>query len=63
MKPRQPGVYESKLSPGVLYPKMQIITIEELLAGKMTAYPHMTAAQAFKNSSLHPSLQSRRCQS
>jgi site-specific DNA-methyltransferase (adenine-specific) len=42
------GVYQSKLFLGVLYPKMQIITIKELLEGKMPAYPQMMAPQAFK---------------
>lgn len=41
------GFYEPELFPGTQYPRLQILTIEELLAGKKPAYP-MTAPATFK---------------
>ncbi len=39
------GLYEPELYPGRLYPKMQILTIEEILNGKQLEYPSPQMAQ------------------
>ena len=38
------GFYEPKLFPGKKYPKLQILTVEELLDGKELQYPKMAVA-------------------
>lgn len=39
------GFYEPELFPGKLYPKLQILTIEEILNGKQLEYPSSQMAQ------------------
>lgn len=38
------GFYVPKFFPGYKFPKLQILTIEELLAGRQAQYPHMNVA-------------------
>ena len=40
--------YESELYPAKLYPKIQILTIEEILAGKQIEYPRVAPEVTFK---------------
>ena len=42
------GFYESKFSPGILFPKMQILTVEELFEGKLPQYPKLAVESGFK---------------
>ncbi len=42
------GFYEPELLPGKLYPKMQILTIEEILNGKQLEYPRVAPEVTFK---------------
>lgn len=42
------GFYEPKLLPGKLYPKIQILTIEEILNGKKIEYPRVAPEVTFK---------------
>jgi hypothetical protein len=40
--------YEPELFPGHQYPRMQILTISELLAGKAIEYPRVAPTATFK---------------
>ncbi len=42
------GFYEPELFPGKLYPKIQILTIEEILNGKQVEYPRVAPEVTFK---------------
>jgi site-specific DNA-methyltransferase (adenine-specific) len=42
------GFYEPELFPGHQYPRMQILTISELLAGKAIEYPRVAPTATFK---------------
>jgi DNA modification methylase len=42
------GFYESKFFPGTLFPKMQILSVEELFEGKMPQYPKLAVESGFK---------------
>ena len=42
------GLYEPEHLPGLEFPRMQILTIEELLAGKTLAYPRIAPDVTFK---------------
>ncbi len=42
------GFYEPEFFPGKLYPKIQILTIEEILNGKQLEYPRMSPEVTFK---------------
>ncbi len=42
------GVYTPKMLPGKTYPKIQILTIEEILAGKQIDYPRVAPEVTFK---------------
>ncbi len=42
------GVYTPKLLPGKTYPKIQILTVEEILAGKQIDYPRVAPEVTFK---------------
>jgi site-specific DNA-methyltransferase (adenine-specific) len=42
------GFYEPELFPGKLYPKIQILTIEEILDGKKLEYPRVAPEVTFK---------------
>lgn len=42
------GFYEPEYFPGIHFPRLQIFTIEELLAGKQVSYPRMAPADTFK---------------
>ena len=42
------GFYEPESLPGNRYPKVQILTIEELLAGAQPEYPRFAAPQTFR---------------
>jgi site-specific DNA-methyltransferase (adenine-specific) len=42
------GFYEPKLFPGKLYPKIQILTIEEILDGKQLEYPRVAPEVTYK---------------
>ena len=46
------GFYEPKLYPGRLYPKIQILTVEELLKGKQLEYPRVAPEVTFKKAEL-----------
>ncbi len=42
------GFYEPELFPGKLYPKIQILTVEEVLNGKQLEYPRVAPEVTFK---------------
>jgi len=42
------GFYEPEFFPGKRFPRLQIITIEELLKGKQLEYPRMGPEVTFK---------------
>jgi hypothetical protein len=42
------GFYEPEQLPGQLYPKIQILTIGDLLSGKKLLYPHYAVNATFK---------------
>ena len=47
------GFYEPKLLPGKAYPKLQILTIEEVLNGKQIEYPRVAPEVTFKKAERH----------
>ena len=47
------GFYEPAYFPGQQYPRLQILTIRELLEGKEAQYPHMAPSATFKRAQRH----------
>ncbi len=47
------GFYEPEHFPGQQYPRLQILTIRELLEGKEAQYPHMAPSATFKRAQRH----------
>jgi len=47
------GFYEPEHFPGHQYPRLQVLTIRELLEGKEAQYPHMAPSVTFKRSQRH----------
>jgi site-specific DNA-methyltransferase (adenine-specific) len=47
------GFYEPEHFPGQQYPRLQILTIRELLEGKEAQYPHMAPSATFKKAQRH----------
>jgi site-specific DNA-methyltransferase (adenine-specific) len=47
------GFYEPEYFPGHQYPRLQILTIQELLEGKEAKYPRMAPAATFKRAQRH----------
>jgi len=47
------GFYEPEHFPGHQYPRVQILTIKELLEGKEAQYPRMAPAATFKRAQRH----------
>ncbi len=47
------GFYEPEHFPGHQYPRLQVLTIRELLEGKEAQYPHMAPSVTFKQSQRH----------
>jgi len=47
------GFYEPEHFPGHHYPRLQILTIRELLEGKEAQYPRMAPAATFKRAQRH----------
>ena len=47
------GFYEPEHFPGYQYPRIQILTIKELLEGKEAQYPRMAPAATFKRAQRH----------
>ena len=47
------GYYEPEHFPGYKYPRLQILTIKELLEGKEAQYPRMAPPATFKRAQRH----------
>lgn len=47
------GFYEPEHFPGHQYPRIQILTIKELLEGKEAQYPRMAPPATFKRAQRH----------
>jgi hypothetical protein len=47
------GFYEPEHFPGNQYPRLQILTIRELLEGKEALYPRMAPPATFKRAQRH----------
>jgi hypothetical protein len=47
------GFYEPEYFPGTKYPRLQILTIQEVLDGKVARYPRMAPADTFRRAKRH----------